>query len=243
MAYNPALVHATSQGIPIWSVVTFILVGLYGDFKIREGEYAEGAIAVASAIFMLLVNWATDYYRAVWVGIIFLIISIITYFTALRDTFFRPLFMWTGGCLIISSMLNYFAQPIVFEGMMGFAIGCFLIGLILAIDIHLDRFTHYYEILLSFGAALIGALIAVSIFGVSHIWYGLAMMYAGLIATFLGVRTKFTDPLFMAGFIVYIDDVVGYLTISPKLKLMPIAFGLGFFATVIYMLRRWLDEV
>ncbi|ADB57917.1 hypothetical protein [Archaeoglobus profundus] len=243
MAYNADLAAATAGGMLIWSIVLAIILILYGNFKLREGDSTAGIVAIGSAIFILFINWATDYYKAVWIGGALLGISILMYFTAADEGILQPLLFWTGAGLILVSIMGYFAPITLNADTNAFILGVGIIGLVMLVDVNIDRYAHSWELFLIFGLAIMGSALAIFTFGVDHAWYGLGMMYAALGLALCGIYTKVVDPLFMAGFIIFLDDFLGHETVDPKPDLTPIWFLLGFIGTSIYLIWRWKDEI
>ncbi len=239
MAYSAELAAATSQGMLIWSVIVAIFLGIYGNFKLREGESTTGIVALGSAVLILLISWATDYYKAVWIGAAMLGISVLMFFTSSNEGILQPLLFWTGSGLIFVSIMGYFAPITLNSDTNSFILGVILIGVVMLVDVNIDRYMHSYELVLVFGLAVMGAALAVFTYGVDHAWYGLAMMYAALGLALAGVYTKVVDPLFMAGFIIFLDDFLGHNTVDPKPDLTPLWFILGFVGTSIYLVWRW----
>ncbi|AIY90056.1 hypothetical protein [Geoglobus acetivorans] len=239
MAYNAELSSATSDGMLVWSLVITIFLGLYGNFRFREGDAAEAVISIGAATLILLISWATDYYRAVWIGGAMLGVSVMMYFTAHNEGLLQPLLFWTGAGLIFVSVMGYFAPVTLSSDTNSFVLGIAIIGAIMLVDVNLDRYMHSYELVLIFGLAVAGAALAVFTYGIHHAWYGLAMMYSALALALLGVYTKVVDPLFMAGFIILLDDLVGHSTVDPEPDLTPLWFLLGFVGASIYLVWRW----
>jgi len=239
MAYSAELAAATAEGMLIWSIAVAIFLGLYGNFRFREGDTTEAIVSLGSAILILLISWATDYYRAVWIGGAMLVVSIFMYFTYHDEGLLQPLLFWTGTGLIFVSILGYFAPVTINADTNGFILGIAIIGAIMLVDVNIDRYMNSYELVLIFGLAVMGAALAVFTYGVDHAWYGLAMMYAALALALMGVYTKVVDPLFMAGFIIFLDDFLGHNTVDPKPDLTPLWFILGFVGTSIYLVWRW----
>ena len=240
MAYNEAIAAATSNGALVWSIVTSIALALFATFKFKDGDSEAGAVAIGAAVLISLISFATDYYKAVWIAGAMLGFSILMLLTSYNEGIVQPLLFWTGSGLIISVILGYLI-PLTISGMSAFVMPVLIIAGIMIVDVAIDRYSSTWELFLIFALAVIFAAILVCFFGVSHIWYGVAMMVSSVLLAFFGIYTKLIDPLFFAGFILWLDDVVGYSLVDPN-PLLPVAFILGFTVTTIYILWRWLKE-
>lgn len=209
MAYNEAIAAATANGSLVWSIILSIALTLYATFKFKEGEAEGGAVAIGAAILVSLISFATDYYKAVWIAGAMLGFSILMLLTSYNEGIVQPLLFWTGSGLIISAILGYLV-PITVNGMNAFIMPVLIIAGIMFVDVAIDRYGNAWELFLIFALAVIFAAILICFFGISHIWYGVTMMISSLLLAFLGIYTKVIDPLFFAGFILWLDDIVGY---------------------------------
>ena len=244
MAADPALIDATKDGILIWAVLIAAFLGLYGVWKYRDGEPHEGVVSIAAAILIILIAWATDYYRGVWLGGTFLGISIMMRFTSHDEGNIQEMLFWTGAGLLAVAILGYLFPVVLPGGYAGYILAVTLIGAMLFVDINLDRYAHSWELMLVFAFGLGGGIFLNVVYGLDHAWHGLALMGSALLLVALGVYTKLVDPVFIAGFLIYVDDIVGHGTgHDPKPdSLLQIWFVLGFIMTSIYVIRRWREE-
>jgi len=243
VALSPDL--AAKEGLRIWSVVIAGTLAVYSNWKFSEGESDEAIPLLGAAIFSIMISWATDYYKGIYIGGALLALSVLMYFTSHNEGMLQPLLFWTGATLMLSAMLFY-VLPITVDpesqfNISGYLIAVGIIVLVLAVDIHIQRYSHFWEIILIFGVAALGAFFAISIFGIDHAWYGLAMMYAALGLSLAGVYTKVVDPLFFAGLLIFMDDFIGHEFADPHPELMPLWFLLGFVGCSIYLFRRWME--
>jgi len=241
VAYSPDLM--AKEGLRLWSMVIGGALLLYADWKFSEGEADEAVPILGAAIFSIMISWAVDYYKGVYVGGALLGLYVLMYFTAQNEGMLQPMLFWTGAALLVSAMLFYIF-PITIDpesqfNISGYLLALFIIVAVLVTDIHLGRFNHFWELMLIFGLATLGAFFAIFVFGVDHAWYGLAMMYAALGLAWLGIYTKVVDPLFFAGLLIFADDFVGHTFADPQPELQPIWFLLGFVASSVYLVWRW----
>ncbi|MCK5644009.1 MAG: hypothetical protein KAJ19_24640 [Gammaproteobacteria bacterium] len=246
MAEVQSILSDTTDGMLIWTVVVAVFLGLYGFWRYREGDSREGVVAICSAIVIILLSWATDYYKGVWIGSTLLGVSIMMHFTSHDEGMIQELFYWTGAGLLIIAIFGYII-PITVPGgggYSGYVIGVGLIGIMLFVDINLDRYTNSWELPTIFIVGVVGALLLNFMFGLDHAHHGLALMFVALAFAGLGVHTKLVDPVFIAGFLIFLDDIVGHgMGGDPRPdSLITLWVLLGFVGTGIYVIRRWSEE-
>jgi len=213
MAYSSEL--AGLQGLRLWSVVIAVLLGLYANWKYREGESDEAIPALGAAIFSLLIAWGTDYYKGVFIAGGLFVLAIVMYVTVRDEGPLPKLLLYTGGALLVSAILLYIAPITVFnEPIAGFMVAVLLLSAVVFFDTHLDRYDELWQVIVIFAIPVIVAYLIISAVGVDHAWYGLVMMYFAVTLALFGVYTLLIDPIYFSGALIFLDDYIGHGTVD-----------------------------
>jgi len=229
------------EGLRLWNIIISLLFGLYAFGKFREGDTEEGIAALGAAIFSLMISWAADYYKCVWIGGALIVLAIIMLATPLNEAPLPQITAYTGAALLLSAIMLYFAPISVFDSFNGFIIACCLLAVVIFIDTALDRY-EWYEAVLVFGLTIVIAVIAIKTGGFDHVWYGLIMMYGAIVLALFGFYTQIIDPVFFGGSLLYLDDYIGE-GIYNNGGMHPLLWGvLGLVAFIVYMILRWREK-
>ena len=208
--YSASLAQASSQGIIFSVFIVALAWGVY--FLLSQDARALGA----SVLMFILAFVARDYYHLVYAAGGMLGFAILMSITDYDEGTFRGALYFAGLGTFISLIL-YYILPI------NAALGSGLTGMDMTFAVFVvlpaaafillegvrGGFEYDGESFIAMIVAFIVAFGLIQLFGVTHLIWGIALMLFGIIMKKLaGGFVAVTG--FVAGFIIWLDDVIGY---------------------------------
>ncbi len=240
LAFIPGL--SLEDGIRFWNIIIAVLLGIYAYYSIREGEGENGIICLGAAIFSLLISWGSSFYKSVWVAGALIVLAIVMYITPLSEGILPKLMFYTGGAILGAAILTYIFPAQASGGTEGFLLATVILGLIIVIDTTMGRYDEWWQVLLVFSIPVVAAVLLITSFGVDHAWYGLVMMYFGVILGLFGLFSYIVDPIFFGGLLVFTDDFVGEIMAGKDAGLLNLWFFLALVAGIIYIIYKYKED-
>ncbi|MFA4701495.1 hypothetical protein [Pyrococcus kukulkanii] len=233
--YSASLAQASSNGIMLSILMVAIGFGIYFISSRKPG-------VLGAVILMLLAGFlAKNYYYLVYGAGFLLGASILMYFTSYDEGTVRESLFYAGAGIFLSLIL-YYLMPEVFDAGKDqlFIIMMLIAAFFILIPELKGNFSHDWLPAAIFLGAAVFAWFFVNTVGVTHLIWGAALMFVGVLwGLFVGIGT-FSTITFVSGFLIWLDDVVGYTTYNQNQEALAILtpVGIGLIAVYLYLLWR-----
>ena len=203
--YNPNLAVATSHAVML--SVFVVVTALFAYFVVSRRADIFGAIL----LMLLSVFLAKNYYYLVYAAGAMLVLATVAYITSYDEGTISGALFWAGIGLFASLMIFYIMPETIKMGQDQAFIYIVLVPsfLIVVISDWKGKFNFEWENALAVLAPIAFALAFVSMVGASHIIWGATIMVFGITLEYLNAGFVSTVA-FVSGFIIWLDDVVGY---------------------------------
>lgn len=203
--YNPELAAATTHGVML--SVFVVVTAFFAYFVVSRRADIFGAIL----LMLLAVFLAKNYYYLVYAAGAMLVLATVAYLTAYDEGTISGSLFWAGIGLFASLMIFYVMPETIKMGQDQAFIYIVLVPsfLIVVISDWKGKFSFEWENALAILVPVMFTLAFVSMVGASHIIWGAAIMLFGVLLEYLNAGFASTVA-FISGFVIWLDDVVGY---------------------------------
>ncbi len=203
--YNPELAAATSHAVML--SVFVVVTAFFTYFVVSRRADIFGAIL----LMLLAVFLAKNYYYLVYAAGAMLVLATVAYLTAYDEGTISGALFWAGIGLFASLMIFYVMPETIKMGQDQAFIYIVLVPsfLIVVISDWKGKFNFEWENALAILVPVAFALVFISLVGASHIIWGATIMLFGIILEYLNAGFASTVA-FISGFVIWLDDVVGY---------------------------------
>lgn len=233
--YSASLAQASNHGIILSVLIVAVALGAYFMLS-RRAE-----ILGASMIILIMAFVAKDYYHIVYVAGGMLFLALLMYMTDFDEGTIRGSFFYAGIGLFVGLIL-YYLMPVTIPGNIDktFLIALVPATVIVIIEGFRGGFTYDSEAAIAIITAFAVSFFLVSVVGVTHLIWGIGFMVAGILFEyFIGGFVATTS--FIAGLIIWLDDVVGYSVYNQNQHALALLLPIGLVLIGIFLFLQWGD--
>jgi len=233
--YSASLAQASAQGIMLSVLIVAVGLGVYFILSRR-------AEILGASVLMLILSLATEnYYHIVYAAGAMLGLALLMQVTDFDEGTLRGSLFYAGAGSFIALML-YYLMPTTISASLNskFIILVGIAAFFVLIEGVRTGFEYDIEAAIAVVAAFAIAFILLNMIGITHLNWGVALMMFGVIleaisSGFLAVTS------FVAGLIVWLDDVVGYTTYNQNQGALSLLLPIGVILIVIFAYLQWRD--
>jgi len=233
--YSASLAQASAQGVILSVLIVAIGLGIY--FLLSHKPEALGA-----SVLMLIISLAAEnYYHVVYAAGAMLGIALLMQVTDFDEGTLRSSLFYAGISSFVALILFYIMPTTIDASLnLKFLLLVGIAAFFVLIEGVRTGFEYDIEAVIAMIVAFAIAFALLNIVGITHLNWGIALMTFGVIIEAIS-GGFFAVTSFVAGLIIWLDDVVSYSAYNQNQGALSLLLPIGVVLIVVYVYLLWRD--